>query len=91
MWGHRVAFGKFQVEKLVPQHRVHRAQVTDNCLHPAGVLGVCVTSQRYKLKIFQEKFHKGLFWHIKREANKSLVWRSTRRDCTNIFYEVSFN
>lgn len=45
VWGHRVAFGKFQVETLVPQRWVHSAQATDNCRHPAAVLGVCVTSQ----------------------------------------------
>lgn len=51
----------------------------------------CHQPERYKLNIFKKNFHKGLFWHIKREANKSFVQRSTPRDCINIFYEVSFN
>lgn len=51
----------------------------------------CHQPERHKLNVFKEKFHKGLFWHIKREANKSFVQRSTPRDCINIFYEVSFN
>lgn len=83
----RVSAGKASSTTLDTQHLGY-SQLPPYC---RDVKCECQQPERHKLKIFKEKFHKGLFWHVKREANKSLVQRSTHRDCANIFYEISFN